>query len=220
MYKNLAELAHASLTAASVQDTGAAPALPTRFDSANNAVVADTCVRDNLGFALLFHRRKDGLVADELYFSTREDDGTWAAADHLSGGVTGIEPTSPRDIAPILKGRSMMLYDESETDLPTGRPQADEGYELLRSYALLVDPETDHLDIEDTTPGAAPAAGRTRKTLTSQVALFALFPGERFTVHAIARKGSRSQTLGESYELIGPDPGPRPEPPRWLADLD
>ncbi|MFE4414152.1 hypothetical protein [Streptomyces sp. NPDC056821] len=109
MYKNLAELAHASLTAASVQDTGAAPALPTRFDSTNNAVVADTCVRDNLGFALLFHRRKDGLVADELYFSTREDDGTWAAADHLSGGVTGIEPTSPRDVAPILKGRSMMV---------------------------------------------------------------------------------------------------------------
>ncbi|MEU6009549.1 hypothetical protein [Streptomyces sp. NPDC047453] len=151
----MAELAHVALTATSVQDTGAAPALPTRFGSANKAVVADTCVRANLGFALLFHRRKDGFVADELYFSTREDDGTWAAADHLSGGVTGIEPTSPRDIAAILKGRSMMLYDESETDLPTGRPQADEGYELLRSYTLLVDPETDHLDIEDTTDGAS-----------------------------------------------------------------
>ncbi|MFE1408917.1 hypothetical protein ACFW5D_36300 [Streptomyces sp. NPDC058770] len=219
MYKNLAELACAAL-AASIQDTGAAAALPTRLDSANKAVVADTCVRDNLGFALLFHRRKDGLVADELYFSTREDDGTWAAAEHLSGGVTEIEPTSPRNVAAILKGRSMVLYDETETDLPTGRPQADEGYELLRSYALLVDPETDHLDIENTTPGADPAAGRTRKTLTSQVALFALFSGERFTIHPVARNGSRSQPLGEPYELTGPDPGPGPELPRWLADLD
>jgi len=220
MYKNLAELAHAALTAASVADTRVAPALPTRLDSANEAVVADTCVRGNLGFALLFHRRKDGLVAEELYFSTREDDGTWAAADHLSGGVTGIEPTTPHDVSAVLNGRSMMLCDESETNLFTGRPQADEGYELLRFYALLVDLETDYLDIGDTRPGADLVSSRTHKELTSQVALFALFPGESITVQAIARKDSRPQALGEPYELAGPDPVPKPELPGWLADLD
>ena len=113
-----------------------------------------------------------------------------------------------------------MLCDESETNLFTGRPQAAEGYELLRFYALLVGLETDHLDIRDTTPGADPVSSRTRKTLTSRVALFALLPGESITVHARARKDSRSQPLGEPYELAGPDPGPGPELPGWLTDLD
>lgn len=217
MHRNLAELAHAALAAAALQDTGAARAVPTRLDSATEAAVADTCVRGNLGFTLLFHRRKDGLVAEELYFSPRQDDGSWAAADHLSGGVMGIEPTSPREVAAILKGRSLTLFGESETELFTGRPQADEGDEPLRFYTLLVGQGVGHLDIEDTSPGADPAGSRTRKTLTSRVALFALFPGERFTVHAMARNGSGTQALGEPYELTGTGAGPDPE--GWLADL-
>ncbi|MFD9498476.1 hypothetical protein [Streptomyces sp. NPDC060035] len=96
---NPAELAHAAPTAGSTRDTGAAPAVPTRLDSASGAAVADLCVRGDLGFALLLHRRKDGLVAEEIYASHRQEDGSRAAADHLSGGLLGIEPTGVRDIA-------------------------------------------------------------------------------------------------------------------------
>ncbi len=54
MQRNLAELAHAALTAAS----GAGPAP----SPGGGRSVAGTCVRGDLGFALLRHRRKDGLV--------------------------------------------------------------------------------------------------------------------------------------------------------------
>jgi len=206
MYRNLAELAHAALTAESVQDADAIPALPLRLDSATSATVADTCIRGDLGFTLLFHRRKDSLVAEELYFSTREGDGAWATAEHLSGGVMGVDPTNSRTVATLLNSRLLMLFGESETTLFTGRPQAEEGDELLRFYTLLVNPKAGHLGIEDTSPGADPVGDRTHKPLTSHVALFVLFPGERFTVRAMARAGAGSQLLGEPQELTGVDP--------------
>jgi hypothetical protein len=215
MPKNLAELAHAALTAGCTQAVGAAYAAPTRLDNATEAAVADTCVRDGLGFALLFHRRRDGHFAEELYFSTRLDDGSWEAADHLSGGIIGIEPTRDAEVAGILNGRPLVLFGESETLLFTGRPQADDGYELLRFFALLVDGKVDYLNIENTSPEAASPSGRTQKSLISHVALFALFPGERFTVRAMVGKGSGSYPLGEPYELTGPDTGLVAGPPIW-----
>lgn len=206
---NLAELAHAALTAGS-RDTGAAPAVPTLLDSATEAAVADLCVRGDLGFALVLHRRKDGLVAEELYASTRQDDGSWAAADHLSGGLLGVEPASARDVAEVLGGRPSVLFGESGTLLFTGRPEAeaDEGYELLRFFTLLVDRKVSHLRIEENPPGTAPVAGPTHKTLGSQAALIALFPGERVTVRPMTQGESGPKPLGEGHELTGPGPGP------------
>ncbi|MGI5440811.1 hypothetical protein ACQEV4_26565 [Streptomyces shenzhenensis] len=192
MPRNLAELARAALTAGHTQGAG-------------TAHVADTCVRDGLGFALLFHRRKDGHFAEELYFSTRIDDESWTAADHLSGGVMGIDPTSALECAGILNGRSLVPFGESETALCTGRTQADDGYELLRFHELLVDEEASHLAVDDTSPEADPARGRIHKSLVSQVALVALFPGERLSVRPVVRKGTKSYPLGEPYELTGPD---------------
>ncbi|MGW4732158.1 hypothetical protein ACWEQC_23810 [Streptomyces shenzhenensis] len=192
MPRNLAEFAHAALTAGRTQGAG-------------TVHVADTCVRDGLGFALLFHRRRDGHFAEELYFSTRIDDESWTAADHLSGGVVGIDPTSALECAAILNGRSLAPFGESETALFTGRPQADDGYELLRFHELLVDGEASHLAIDDTSPEADPARGRIHKPLISQVALVALFPGERFTVRPVVREGTESYPLGEPYELTSPE---------------
>ncbi|MFD9498475.1 hypothetical protein [Streptomyces sp. NPDC060035] len=80
-----------------------------------------------------------------------------------------------------------MLFGESETLLFTGRPQAEEGYELLRFYALLMDRKVSHLRIEETSPGTAPASGRTRKTPGSRIAVMALFPEERFTVRPMTQ---------------------------------
>lgn len=208
MPRNLAELARAALTARDTQGAGGVYAMPAHLDSTTEAAVADVCIRDNLGFVLLHHRRKDGYFADELYFSTRLDDGSWAAADHLSGGVMEIDPTSPRELARILNGRSLSPFGESETRLCTGRPEADEGYEPLRFYEFLVDGEADHLDVEHTSSEADPTRDPVQKSLISQVTLFALFPGERVTIRAMPGKGPGSHPLGEPYELTGPDTGP------------
>lgn len=204
MPKNLAELAHAALTAGYGPGAAATHAAPTPLDSTAEAAVADMCLRGGLGFVLLLHRRGDGHFAEELYSSTRLDDGSWSAADHLSGGVTAFGPAATREAAGFPDGGSLMPFGESETHLFTGRPQADDGYELLRFHELLVDGAAGHLDVESTSPEAGLPRGRIRKPLMSPVALFALFPGERITVRAMAGTGTRPQPLGEPYELTGP----------------
>ncbi|WP_181446891.1 hypothetical protein [Streptomyces sp. NTH33] len=216
MYRNLAELAHAALTA---PGTGGAHAVPVRLDGVTRAAVADTCVRGDLGFALLLHRRKDGFVAEELYSSSRGDGGSWDVPDHLSGSMLGFDPTSDREIANVLRGASLVFGGESEMELYTGRPQSDEGYELLRFHQLLVTPEADHLEVEDTSPGAGGAPVRTRGAPASHFAVVVCFPGERFTVRAMTGSGTGARPLGDSWELTGPDPDQspgarRPTPPR------
>ncbi|MFL4909540.1 hypothetical protein ACJ6WF_41800 [Streptomyces sp. MMS24-I2-30] len=119
---------------------------------------------------------------------------------------------------PGLGGKSLALFGESETELLTGRPQADDGYELLRFHELLVDKDASHLDIENTSPEADPGRSRIHKPLTSQVALLALFPGERFTIRAMVRKETGSYPLGEPYELTGSDPGHAADSPTWDED--
>ncbi|MFF0445305.1 hypothetical protein ACFYT4_02610 [Streptomyces sp. NPDC004609] len=205
MRKNLAGLAHEALMARSAPDTGPAPSVPTRFDSGTEAAVADLCIRDGLGFILLLHRRDDGLVGEEIYCSTREGDGSWAAADHLSGGLVGIELTDARQVAGVLRGEAMAVFSESETLLFTGRDQADEdGCESVRIYEFLVDPQVELLDIEDTSPGADTATAGAWRSPVSQAAVVALFPGERVRVRAMTGNGTGLRPLGESQELTGP----------------
>lgn len=200
---NLAQLAHAALTAATTPGTGTVPAASVRPAGRGEAVVADTCVRDDLGFALLLHRRGDGRPAEELYFSTRGDDGSWTPADHLSGGVLGIDPTSGSEVAAVLRGRLLLPFGESETELFTGRPEAPEGYEALCFQQLLVGPEVDRLDVKSTAAAGASLPGRIRGPLASSVALFALFPGERLIVRPAVREEHRPVPPGEdeAHEL-------------------
>ncbi|MCM2394088.1 hypothetical protein [Streptomyces albipurpureus] len=207
MQLNLADLANAALSARSVPyvEGGATAPARVRLDDTTAAMAADICVRGDLGFVLLLHRRKDGLVAEEIYSSTREADGSWAPADHLSGGVTMIEPTDPHDVGRALRGQALTLFGESETNVFTGRVQAVDGHELVRIHEFLVDARVDCLDIEDHSPGADPNASKMRKPLTSQAAVVVLFPGERFTVGAVAMDGAEPHTLGEPVELTGPD---------------
>lgn len=203
MPENLARLAHAALTAATTPGTETAQVAPIRPASRGEASVADTCVRDDLGFVLLLHRRGDGQMAEELYFSTRRDDGAWMPADHLSGGVLGIDPTSESEVAAVLQGRLLLPFGESETELFTGRPEAPEGYEALCFQELLVGPEVDRIDVESTAADGVSLPGRIRGPLASLVVLFVLFPGERLTVRPTAREGHRPilPSEGEAHEL-------------------
>ncbi|MFJ4773757.1 hypothetical protein ACIP88_32375 [Streptomyces uncialis] len=219
MPKNLAEFAHAALTAEAERDTPATQATATRPDIGAGPVVADVCVRDDLGFVLLLHRRRDGQAAEELYFSTRRDDGSWAAADHLSGGVIGIDPTDDRDVAGVLRGRPLTPFGESETELFTGRPQADEGYERLCFHEILVGQEVGHLDVERASSGPDAGPSRFRKTPTCGVALFALFPGERLTVRPVVEHDGPPGAPGQTYELTCSDDGPGADPGDRPADL-
>ncbi|WP_335932949.1 hypothetical protein [Streptomyces sp. PTD5-9] len=204
MRQNLAGFARSALTAASARETGATRAAPVAFDETAPGVVADVCVRGALGFVCLLHRRKDGLVAEELYFSAREDDGPWEAAEHLSGGVLGFDPTDPRSAAAPLDGRALIPFGDSETCLFTGRQQADDGYELLRFFTFLVAEEADHLVVG----GGSSGTVSVRKPLVSRIALLAVLPGERLTVRAAAREGSGAGFPDAAYELTGAEPGP------------
>ncbi|WP_051834519.1 hypothetical protein [Streptomyces sp. NRRL S-15] len=205
MHRSLAETARAALTAECAPDADGRAAVPVpRLEgAATTAVVADTCVRGDLGFVLLLHRRKDGLVAEELFFARREDTGDWGIAEHLSGSAGIVDLTSPEEAAAALRGWSMTLLGDSWTSLHTGRPQADEGYELLRFHVLLVHENIGHLEIEDASAGVGPAFGRLRKPLMSQVALLALFPEETVTVRTGADTGTGARSLGELFELTG-----------------
>ncbi|MYY09380.1 hypothetical protein GT204_10765 [Streptomyces sp. SID4919] len=219
MPKNLAELAHAALTAEAERDTAVTQAATTRPGIGAGPVVADICVRGDLGFVLLLHRRRDGQAAEELYFSTRRDDGSWTTADHLSGGVLGIDPTDGRDVAGVLRGRPLAPFGESETELFTGRPQADEGYERLCFHEVLVGQEVGRLDVERASSGPDADTSRFRKTPTCGVALFALFPGERLTVRPIMENGGAPGAPGAAYELTCSDDGPGADPGVRPADL-
>ncbi|MDT0428911.1 hypothetical protein [Streptomyces salyersiae] len=202
MRGNLAETAHAVLTAARAPGAGAPPLPYARLDG-SAGVVADVCVRGDLGFVLLLHRRKDGALAEELFHCGRTDTGAWGTAEHLSGGLLGVEATSPRDIEAALAGRPMALWGESETLLFTGRPGGDEGHQLLRFQTLLVREDVGHLDVRDVSSRAGSAPARLRKPLLCQVALLALLPEERVTVRAVARDGAGARFLGEPFELTG-----------------
>jgi hypothetical protein len=219
MPKNLAELAHAALTAKAERDTAATQTTATWPGIGAGPVVADICVRDDLGFVLLLHRRRDGQAAEELYFSTRRDDGSWAAADHLSGGALGIDPTDDRDVVGVLRGRPLAPFGESETELFTGRPQADEGYERLCFHEVLVGPEVGRLDVERASSGSDTDPSRFHKAPTCGVALFALFPGERLTVRPIAENVGPPGAPGQAYELTYSDDGPEADRGVRPADL-
>lgn len=206
MHRSLAETARAALTAACAPGSDGDAALPApRLEGAATAVAADTCVRGDLGFVLLLHRRQDGLVAEELFFARREDTGAWGAAEHLSGSAGIPDLTRPEEAAAVLHGWSLVALGDSETGILTGRSraEADEGYELVRFHVLLVNEAIGHLDLEDTSVGASPASGRVRKPLTSQVALIALFPEESLSVRT--GPGADVRSSGGLLELAGSD---------------
>ncbi|MBM7441411.1 hypothetical protein [Streptomyces sp. HB132] len=204
MHRSLAETARAALTAACAPGSDGDAALPApRLGGDTTVVVADTCVRGDLGFVLLLHRRKDGLVAEELFFSRRENTGVWGAAEHLSGSGGIPDLTRPEEAAAVLRGWSLVALGDSETGILTERPRADEGHELVRFHVLLVNEAVGHLDLGNTSVGASPASGRVRKPLTSQVALIALFPEESVTVRTGAGAGVRPSD--EPLELVGSD---------------
>ncbi|MEV1006391.1 hypothetical protein [Streptomyces sp. NPDC049881] len=157
---------------------------------------------------LLLHRRDDGQVAEELFFSTRgpaDSAGTagWTDCDHLGGGLLGFDPADPAAVAEVLAGRATAVVSASESLVYTGRvPMEDDGYELVCAVRLLVGPEAGFLEEENVTDPAGPA--RHHRRLASPLALAVLLPGDRLRVRAARAAGAAYEPVGDGIALAHP----------------
>ncbi|MEV0982513.1 hypothetical protein [Streptomyces sp. NPDC049915] len=126
-------------------------------------VVADVWISGRLGFVLLLHRRHDGLVGEELYYSLRSEDGVWDRPDHVSGGIVGWDTPAVEE---ALAGAPMSVVAESESLVHTGRaPDAGDG-ELVKICELLVSSDAELVEIECFSP-TSPTAPTLRCLLGS-----------------------------------------------------
>ncbi|MER7931506.1 MULTISPECIES: hypothetical protein [unclassified Streptomyces] len=172
---------------------------------ADTPVVADIWISGDLGFVLLLHRRDDGLVGEELYYSLRGEGGAWERPDHLSGGIVGMEMADPSAAEDLLAGASMTAIAESETLVHTGRgPNHEEG-ELVHVWELLVSSEADLIDIERSSPNSPDMSELFRRELTGPLVLIVLLPGERVRLQAIRRENSSLTRLDDPLELHHPE---------------
>ncbi|MFD4786378.1 hypothetical protein ACFWN1_04730 [Streptomyces sp. NPDC058459] len=149
--------------------------------------VADVWTDGPLGFVLLVHRRKDGVMAEELYYALRAEDGTWDRPEHVSGGVLGLDPGDPAMVAGALAGEPIRVLGASETLLYTGR--GPDGDETAHIWHLLITEEADAL-----------TTGDTHRRVTSPLCLLILFPGE--TAHVCATRDAHA--LGAPLTLRAP----------------
>lgn len=173
------------------------------MDISDGPAVADVWTDGDLGFVLLLHRRNDGFVASELYYSTRDSDLRWTDAEHLSGGIVGFDPTHASASEQVLSNAMLAVLSDSESRLSTGRSGYEDDGELIRVYELLVSETVDHLRIEQRhTPGTEPARTTLEKSLTSPLAVVAVRPGELLQVVPMARSGSPSGAAGEGIGLL------------------
>ncbi|MGW5335855.1 hypothetical protein [Streptomyces bauhiniae] len=172
---------------------------------ADTPLVADIWISGDLGFVLLLHRRGDGLVAEELYYSLRGEGGVWERPDHLSGGIVGVEMADPSAAEDVLAGAPMSVIAESESLVHTGHgPNGDEG-ELVHVWELLMSSEADLIEIERSSPAFPETSALSRRELTGPLVLLVLLPGERARVQAMRRENSSLTRLGDPLELHHPE---------------
>ncbi|MDG9711392.1 hypothetical protein [Streptomyces sp. DH10] len=172
---------------------------------ADTVIVADVWISGDLGFVLLLHRRDDGLIAEELYYSVRRADGGWECPDHLSGGIVGKELGTSAMVEDALAGASMSVVAESESLVHTGRgPDGDEG-ELVHTWELLVSGDADLIEIEHLSPAAPGTPAISRRDVAGPLMLLVLLPGERARVSVMCRENSSFTQFGNVLDLHNPE---------------
>ncbi|WP_051906032.1 MULTISPECIES: hypothetical protein [Streptomyces] len=174
---------------------------------ADTVMVADVWISGDLGCVLLLHRRDDGLIAEELYYSVRRADGDWdwECPDHLSGGIVGAELGTSAMVEGALAGASMSVVAESESLVHTGcGPDGDEG-ELVHTWELLVSGDADLIEIEYLSPAAPGTPAISRRDVAGPLMLLVLLPGERARVSAMRRENSSFTQFGNVLDLHNPE---------------
>ncbi|MFF2324410.1 MULTISPECIES: hypothetical protein [unclassified Streptomyces] len=188
------------------------------FDcSSGRILMTDVALHGDIGFVLVVHRRRDGLVAEEIYCALRDSDGTWQEPDHLSGGLVGIDPQVARDVQDALRGETMTGISYAESLVYTGRFGGDDGYESVRFLEVLTAPRIDHIEVADRDRTGASA---TRKPTPHALSILVAFPEERL----LLRTGSDGSVIhfDGAGGVADDEPGalscdtglfrPRPEP--------
>ncbi|MYQ99472.1 MULTISPECIES: hypothetical protein [unclassified Streptomyces] len=167
--------------------------------------VADVWIDGDLGFVLLLHRRGDGLMAEELYYSACGEGGVWERPEHLSGGIVGVETADPSAVECALGGAPMSVVAESESLVYTRPGPKSDGEEFVHVWELLVSGAADLIEIERFSPALPEASALSRRDLTGPLVLLVLLPGERARVQAVRRGNASLTRLGAPLELHHPE---------------
>ncbi|MFC9844965.1 hypothetical protein ACFWFF_35425 [Streptomyces sp. NPDC060223] len=176
-------------------------------DLGGGPAVADVWTDGDLGFVLLLHRRNDGFVASELYYSTKDADLRWTRAEHLSGGIAGFDPTQASPSGRAMSNATLTVLSDSECRLSTSRSGYEDDGELIRVYELLVSGTVDHLRIEKQQHPLGTEPTRTAHTsfergLASPVTIVVVRPCEILRVVPVKRYGSATDVSDEGIDLF------------------
>ncbi|MFI1472213.1 hypothetical protein [Streptomyces wuyuanensis] len=178
---------------------GARNSLPARI--AKGPTAADVWIDGNLGFALVVHRRDDGCLAEELYYSIRAATGDWLDCDQLSGGTLAFDLADFAAVASALTDCPMAVVSESEALVYTGSEHEEEGYEAVRVLTVLVGESPDFIDFDIRTQEPDAQVGHLSKEVTSPLMLAVVRAGQRLTVTAMKRENSSLVRNGDTMEF-------------------
>ncbi|MGW3168424.1 hypothetical protein ACWC9Q_37950 [Streptomyces sp. NPDC001142] len=173
---NMKKIAHAALSCSSrAVESGESGS----ERASGRVIMTDVSIHGGIGFALIIHRRRDGLVAEEIYYALRDSAGNWDEPDHLSGGLVGFDLEIASDVQGALRGERMKEISDAESLIYTGRFGIDDGYESVRFLEVLTAPEVDHIEVADRN---RPDGSATRKSTPEAMSILVAFPGERLTL--------------------------------------
>jgi hypothetical protein len=179
---------------------GARNTLPARL--AKGPTAADVWIDGNLGFALVVHRRDDGFLAEELYYSIRAETGDWLDCDQLSGGMLAFDLADFAGVASVLTDSPMAVVSESKALVYTGSEHEEEGgYESVRVLTVLVGNSPDFIDFDIRTQKPDAQVGHLSKEVTSPLMLAVVRAGQRLTVTAMKRENSSLVRHGDTMEF-------------------
>jgi len=189
---SMADTAYAAL-AAIADGSGQRGACVQLADGAN-AVAADVWTNGRFGLVLVLHYRKDGLFASEIYSSVASGEGCWGEVEHVTGDMFEIDLQDPEAVGQALSDAPFAVVAESDSTIFTGRPQGDEGYEMIRTFQIITAPSVSSVVVSKFDTVTRTWSAPLRKDLRSRMFILGLFPGERISVSTKIKDGSDAES--------------------------
>lgn len=177
---SMADIAYAALVASA--DMSGQQGVRVQLADRAHAVAADVWTDGGFGLVLVLYYRKDGLFASEVYSSVVDAEGNWWEVDHITGDVFKIDLQDPEAVSRAVWDSPVAVVAESDSMIFTGRPQADEGYEMIRTFQIRAFPSVSSVEIAKYDPETCTWSQPIRKGLRSRMFILGLAPGERVSV--------------------------------------
>ncbi|MFE7551635.1 hypothetical protein [Streptomyces gardneri] len=168
-------------------------------------VAADACIEGTLGIALLIHRRDDGLVSEELYYSIRDEAEEWATPEHLGGAILGLDLAMPAASQHAPASSGLAVVSSSEALIYTGRRDLEDGFETVQACTVLARDDVDALEITDLSHDSAVQGGRRMRNVRSPLIEIVVLPGTHLRVSALRRKGEALTATGDFVDFPFPE---------------